>query len=87
MVVRGNNAATYAEFSRIVNEQKNPLTLRGLFEFSPPPLPIPLDEVEPAKEIVKRFATGPCRSVQSPTRRTSTLARAMNTIGRQVQYR
>jgi glutamate synthase (NADPH/NADH) large chain len=34
------------------------MTLRGLFEIKPAGPPVPLDEVEPAKEIVKRFATG-----------------------------
>ncbi|HPE79716.1 MAG TPA: glutamate synthase large subunit [Gammaproteobacteria bacterium] len=80
--VRGNNAATYAEFSRIVNEQnENLLTLRGLFEFKPAAVPVPLDEVEPAKEIVKRFATGAMSFGSISYEAHSTLARAMNTIG------
>ncbi|MCP4994747.1 MAG: glutamate synthase subunit alpha, partial [Gammaproteobacteria bacterium] len=56
---RANDAKTFAEYSRIINEQSEKLlTLRGLFEFKWAKQPVPLDEVEPAKEIVKRFATG-----------------------------
>src|SRR5574337_950825 len=57
---RANNAQTYAEYARLINDQsRRHLTLRGLFEFRiDPASAIPLDEVEPAREIVKRFATG-----------------------------
>ena len=80
--VRGNNAATYAEFSRVVNEQnENLLTLRGLFEFRFADEPVPLEEVEPAKEIVKRFATGAMSFGSISYEAHSTLARAMNAIG------
>jgi len=80
--VRGNNAATYAEFSRIINEQNEQLlTLRGLFEFRFADQPIPLDEVEPAKEIVKRFATGAMSFGSISYEAHSTLAKAMNAIG------
>ena len=48
-----------AEFAAPINEQSERLlTLRGLMEFKLAEEPIPLDEVEPASEIVKRFATG-----------------------------
>ena len=80
--VRGNDARTYEEFSRIVNEQnENLLTLRGLFEFRFASEPVPLDEVEPAKEIVKRFATGAMSFGSISYEAHSTLAKAMNTIG------
>ena len=51
---------TYKEYAQIINDQsRRHMTLRGLFEFKVDPAKaIPLDEVEPAKEIVKRFATG-----------------------------
>jgi hypothetical protein len=58
--VRGNQFETYKEYAQIINDQsKRHMTLRGLFEFKvDPSKAIPLDEVEPASEIVKRFATG-----------------------------
>ncbi|MCM2209709.1 glutamate synthase-related protein, partial [Klebsiella quasipneumoniae] len=51
---------TYKEYANIINDQsRRHMTLRGLFEFKvDPSRAIPLEEVEPAKEIVKRFATG-----------------------------
>ena len=80
--VRSNNAKTFAEFSRIVNEQSESLlTLRGLFEFRFAKDPLPLDEVEPAKDIVKRFATGAMSFGSISYEAHSTLARAMNAIG------
>ncbi len=80
--VRGNNAANYEEFSKMVNEQNEDLlTLRGLFEFKFAEQPLPLDEVEPAKEIVKRFATGAMSFGSISYEAHSTLARAMNAIG------
>ena len=80
--VRGDDAKTYEEFSRVVNEQSEQLlTLRGLFEFKFADEPIPLDEVEPAKEIVKRFATGAMSFGSISYEAHSTLAKAMNTIG------
>ncbi|MCG6965879.1 MAG: glutamate synthase large subunit [Chromatiaceae bacterium] len=80
--VRGNSAATFAEFSRIVNEQnENLLTLRGLFDFKFAAQPVPIDEVEPAKQIVKRFATGAMSFGSISYEAHSTLAKAMNAIG------
>ena len=58
------------------------MTLRGLFEFKlDPSKAIPLDEVEPAKEIVKRFATGAMSLGSISTEAHATLAIAMNRIG------
>ncbi|MGB5202113.1 MAG: glutamate synthase large subunit, partial [Sedimenticolaceae bacterium] len=80
--VRGNDAKTFAEYSRVINEQNETLlTLRGLFEFNFADEPVPLDEVEPAKEIVKRFATGAMSFGSISHEAHSTLARAMNAIG------
>jgi glutamate synthase (NADPH/NADH) large chain len=80
--VRGNDAKTYAEYSRVINEQNETLlTLRGLFEFNFVDEPIPLDDVEPAREIVKRFATGAMSFGSISHEAHSTLARAMNAIG------
>ncbi len=79
---RANDAATFAEFARLVNEQNERLlTLRGLFEFKFAAEPVPLDEVEPAKEIVKRFATGAMSFGSISYEAHSTLAVAMNRIG------
>jgi glutamate synthase (NADPH/NADH) large chain len=80
--VRSNNAKTYEEFSRLVNEQSERLlTLRGLFELKWAERPIPIEEVEPAAEIVKRFATGAMSFGSISYEAHSTLAKAMNALG------
>src|SRR5256885_7950137 len=57
--VRHGGQEAYDEFTRMVNdESKRRATLRGLLKLREPRDPIPIEEVEPAKEIVKRFATG-----------------------------
>jgi glutamate synthase domain-containing protein 2/glutamate synthase domain-containing protein 3 len=80
---RANSYATYKEYAALVNEQGRKLkTLRGLFEFKAGErTPVPLDEVEPAKEIVKRFATGAMSLGSISTEAHTTLAIAMNRIG------
>jgi len=80
---RANNFSTYKEYAQIINDQsKRHLTLRGLFEFKiDPSKAIPLDQVEPAKEIVKRFATGAMSLGSISTEAHATLAIAMNRIG------
>ena len=80
---RANNFNTYKEYAQIINDQsKRHMTLRGLFEFKlDPSKAIPLDEVEPAKEIVKRFVTGAMSLGSISTEAHSTLAIAMNRIG------
>jgi glutamate synthase (NADPH) large chain len=74
---------TYKEYANIINDQsKRQMTLRGLFEFKVDPAKaIPLDEVESAKEIVKRFATGAMSLGSISTEAHATLAIAMNRIG------
>jgi glutamate synthase (NADPH/NADH) large chain len=74
---------TYKEYANIINDQtKRHMTLRGLFEFKiDPNKAIPLDEVESAKEIVKRFATGAMSLGSISTEAHATLAIAMNRIG------
>ena len=57
------------------------MTLRGLFEIREAHEPIPLDEVEPAKEIVKRFSTGAMSFGSISREAHTTLAIAMNRIG------
>jgi glutamate synthase (NADPH/NADH) large chain len=79
---RANDASTYSEFAQLVNDQnKRLLNLRGLFEFNFSNEPVPLDEVEPAKEIVKRFSTGAMSFGSISYEAHSTLAIAMNRIG------
>ena len=80
---RGNNYRNYKEYAQIINDQsKRHMTLRGLFEFHfDPAQAIPLEEVEPATEIVKRFATGAMSLGSISTEAHSVLAVAMNRIG------
>jgi glutamate synthase domain-containing protein 2/glutamate synthase domain-containing protein 1/glutamate synthase domain-containing protein 3 len=80
---RANSYSTYREYATLINEQGRRLkTLRGLFEFrTAGRAPISLDEVEPAKEIVKRFATGAMSLGSISTEAHTTLAVAMNRIG------
>ncbi len=80
---RANNWNTYKEYAQIINDQsKRHMTLRGLFEFKiDPAKAIPIDQVESAKEIVKRFATGAMSLGSISTEAHATLAVAMNRIG------
>ncbi len=79
--VRNNEPNTYKEFSQMVNEQsKNLMTIRGLFEFSNFD-PIPIEEVEPWTEIVKRFKTGAMSYGSISQEAHENLAIAMNRIG------
>ena len=79
---RSGKYATYKEYAALINDQsKRHMTLRGLFEVRPAGPPVPLDEVESAKEIVKRFATGAMSLGSISTEAHSTLAIAMNRIG------
>jgi glutamate synthase (NADPH/NADH) large chain/glutamate synthase (ferredoxin) len=80
---RSNSYNTYKDYAQIINDQsRRHMTLRGLFEFKVDPAKaIPLDEVEPAAEIVKRFATGAMSLGSISTEAHATLAVAMNRIG------
>ncbi|GAA0772114.1 glutamate synthase-related protein [Castellaniella ginsengisoli] len=80
---RANNYSTFKEYAQLINDQsRRHMTLRGLFEFRVDPArAIPLSEVEPAKEIVKRFATGAMSLGSISTEAHATLAVAMNRIG------
>jgi glutamate synthase (NADPH) large chain len=80
--VRGNLPAEFHAFTRTINDQSERLlTIRGLMEFKLAPTPVPIDEVEPAKEIVKRFATGAMSFGSISREAHTTLAIAMNRIG------
>lgn len=79
---RTNSANTYKEYAKLINDQtRRHMTLRGLFEIKSTGKSIPLDSVEPAKEIVKRFATGAMSLGSISTEAHATLAIAMNRIG------
>ena len=79
--VRSNKHKTYKEYSDLINEQsKQLMTIRGLFEFTNYD-PIPLEEVEPWTEIVKRFKTGAMSYGSISKEAHENLAIAMNRIG------
>jgi len=80
--VRRESAQTFQEYTDLLDRQNRQLcTLRGLLDLKAAPEAIPLDEVEPAKEIVKRFATGAMSFGSISKEAHETLAIAMNTIG------
>ncbi|OHB85009.1 MAG: glutamate synthase subunit alpha [Planctomycetes bacterium RBG_16_64_12] len=79
--VNYNDADAYAEYARTVNDQSRDLyTLRGLLELKPGD-PVPLEEVEPAQEIVRRFYSGAMSHGSISKEAHETLARAMNRLG------
>ena len=79
---RSGNYKTYQEYAKLINDQSEQLmTLRGLFEIRNAETPIPLEEVESAQEIVKRFSTGAMSLGSISKEAHSTLAIAMNRIG------
>ncbi len=78
---RENNPKTYAKFVKYVNEQSSrAATLRDLITFKKTKA-IPIDEVEPAREILKRFSTGAMSFGALSAESHKTLALAMNSIG------
>jgi glutamate synthase (NADPH/NADH) large chain len=80
--VRGNSQDRYNAYAAAINEQSERLlTIRGLMELKQAEKPIDLSEVEPAVEIVKRFATGAMSFGSISREAHTTLAIAMNRIG------
>ena len=84
--VRGNSQEQYRMFAKLLNEQtERLLTIRGLFRIKPAQedgrKPVPLEEVEPAQAIVRRFATGAMSYGSISREAHTTLAIAMNRIG------
>jgi glutamate synthase (NADPH) large chain len=80
--VRANNATTFQEYTDLLDEQnRNLCTLRGLLKLNYSDTPIPIEEVEPAKEIVKRFTTGAMSYGSISKEAHETLAIAMNRLG------
>src|SRR5690606_18718445 len=80
---RSNSYQTYKEYAQLINDQsRRHMTLRGLSDSRfDPAKAIPLDEVEPASEIVKRFSTGAMSLGSISTEAHTTLAVAMNRLG------
>ncbi|GMP24829.1 hypothetical protein CsSME_00001969 [Camellia sinensis var. sinensis] len=78
---RGNSVAAYKEYSKRIHELNKNCNLRGLLKFKDADVNVPLDEVEPASEIVKRFCTGAMSYGSISLEAHTTLAIAMNTIG------
>jgi len=84
--VRGNSQDKYRAFAKALNEQAEKfVTIRGLFRIKAADedgrKPVPLEEVEPAKNIVKRFSTGAMSFGSISREAHTTLALAMNRIG------
>ncbi len=80
--VRAKDYKVYKEFARTADEYDKKLcTLRGLMEFKKAAKPVPLEEVESASEIVKRFHTGAISLGAISREAHETLAIAMNRIG------
>ena len=79
---RTKNFATFEEFTDAIDKQdKEFFNLRGMFEFNFADKELPLDEIEPATEIVKRFSTGAMSFGSISYEAHSNLARAMNQLG------
>jgi glutamate synthase (NADPH) large chain len=84
--VRGNSYEKYRQYAAIINEQSEHLfTIRGLFRVKSAAedarTPVPIEEVEPAKNIVRRFSTGAMSFGSISREAHTTLAIAMNRIG------
>ena len=80
--VRSANYNTFKKYSKKINDHSIKLkNLRGLFKFVSNNKSINIDEVEPASEIVKRFATGAMSLGSISTEAHTTLAIAMNRLG------
>ncbi len=80
--VRQESFQTFQEYTDLIDQQSSHLcTLRGLMKLKKSEKPVPLEEVEPAKEIVKRFTTGAMSFGSISKEAHETLAVAMNRIG------
>ena len=80
--VRGNIPDKYRDFAQSINDQsQRMLTIRGLMTLKPADNPLDISEVEPASEIVRKFATGAMSFGSISREAHTTLAIAMNRIG------
>ena len=79
---KANSYSTYKEYAKIINDQtRRHMTLRGMFEIKSAGAAVPIEEVESAKDIVTRFATGAMSLGSISTEAHATLAVAMNRLG------
>ena len=76
-----NNYDRFKEYSRLLSEEMNPVSLRGLLDFNYAENPVPLDEVEGVDSIVKRFKSGAMSYGSISQEAHETLAIAMNNLG------
>jgi glutamate synthase (NADPH/NADH) large chain len=82
LAVRRNDSAAYREYAKGLNDQSRELyTIRGMLRFKSDRAPIPVEEVEPVGEILKRFCTGAMSFGSISAEAHETLAIAMNRIG------
>jgi glutamate synthase (ferredoxin) len=82
LACRTGNYQVFRDYAELVNNQsRNLCTLRGLLEFRPAENPLPIEEVEPVEEIVKRFKTGAMSYGSISKEAHETLAIAMNRLG------
>ena len=80
--VRTNDYETFRSYSELLNDQsRDQFTIRGLLRFKPDRDPIPIEEVEPAEAIMKRFCTGAMSFGSISAEAHEALAIAMNRIG------
>jgi len=80
--VRLEDIKSYEEYARLINDQtERAMTLRGLWDFTPAGPSVPIQEVEPAQEVVKRFTTGAMSFGSISKEAHENLAIAMNRIG------
>jgi glutamate synthase domain-containing protein 2/glutamate synthase domain-containing protein 1/glutamate synthase domain-containing protein 3 len=78
----GDPGTTYEDFANMVNaDAARKASLRGLMKLKTIPIPLPLDEIEPAAEIVQRFTTGAMSLGALSREAHETLAQAMNRLG------
>ncbi|QCE00220.1 glutamate synthase [Vigna unguiculata] len=78
---RTNSADAYKQYAKFIHELNKACNLRGLLKFKETAVKIPIDEVEPASEIVKRFCTGAMSYGSISLEAHTALAMAMNKIG------
>ncbi len=78
---RNNDYKTFKEYSALINEEMDPITIRGNMDFLYPEKGIPIEEVESVESIVKRFKTGAMSYGSLSQEAHEALAIAMNTIG------
>jgi len=79
--VQNGNYQRFKEYSAMIDDERKPHTLRGLLDFVPAGDPVPIDEVESAQSIVKRFKTGAMSYGSISKEAHECLAVAMNRIG------